>query len=219
LIPEESNRIFLRYQQRKSAIERDYYLTISARVDTEIKVKGSRFICIAAPAGGKEQAENFIEEIRKKHHNATHNSFAYRINDSLFRYSDDGEPAGTAGQPILSMIDKYNLQQIVVVVTRYFGGTKLGTGGLIRAYGEAAEQALRQAEILKKNNYQSLVLKYPFDLISKVQHVVQKYGGRISENANLAGMISSVEVFPSRREAFLAELNDATAGKAKIVKI
>jgi uncharacterized YigZ family protein len=184
-------------------------------VSADIKVKGSRFIGIVETAAQKEEAEHFIEEIRKIHHNATHNCFAYRIDTSLFRYSDDGEPSGTAGRPILNMIDKNQLKRLVLVVTRYFGGTKLGTGGLIRAYGEAAEKTLQQAKILKKNNYQKLSLEYPFDIINKVHNLVQKYEGQIREKADLDGMISQVKIFPTRREAFLMELQDLTSGKAK----
>jgi len=203
--------------ERNTHIEQDQYLTISHKESAEIKVKGSRFIGSAIPADRKEEAENFIEEIRRTHHNATHNCFAYRIDNSLFRYSDDGEPSGTAGRPILNMIDKFQLQCLAVVVTRYFGGTKLGTGGLIRAYSEAAEKTIQQAKILKKNNFLAINLEYPFEIINKVQHLVQKYDGRIRENANSDGMISRVQIFPSRQRAFLAELNDLTAGKVKII--
>jgi uncharacterized YigZ family protein len=180
-------------------------------------VKGSRFIGSAAPADLKEEAESFIEEIRRTHHNATHNCFAYRIDRSLFRYSDDGEPSGTAGRPILNMIDKYQLQRAVLVVTRYFGGTKLGTGGLIRAYSEAAEATIQQAKILKKNIYLELSLEYPFEIINKVQHLVQKFDGHISDDADVNGMISRVKIFSSRQEPFLKELKELTAGKVKII--
>jgi len=179
-------------------------------------VKGSRFIGNAAPADLKKEAESFIEEIRRIHHSATHNCFAYRIDRSLFRYSDDGEPSGTAGRPILNMIDKHKLHRLVLVVTRYFGGTKLGTGGLIRAYSEAAEATLQQAKILKKNYYLELSLRYPFEIINKVQHLVQKFDGHISDHADAKGMISRVKIFPSRREAFLTELKEQAAGKVKI---
>jgi uncharacterized YigZ family protein len=180
-------------------------------------VKGSRFIGSAVSVSRREQAESYIEKVRQKHHKATHNCFAYRIDESLFRYSDDGEPSGTAGPPILNMIDKNQLQCLVLVVTRYFGGTRLGAGGLIRAYSEAAENTIYQAKILKKNKYLEFSLKYPFEIINKVQHLIRKYEGDIRENANSDGMISRVQIFPSRREAFLAELKELTGGKAKVV--
>ncbi len=209
--------IFLRYKKEDTHIEQDQYLTISEKVSAEIKVKGSRFIGSAAAKDRKEEAESFIEEVRRTHHSATHNCFAYRIDALLFRYSDDGEPSGTAGRPILSMIDKYQLQHLVLVVTRYFGGSKLGSGGLIRAYSGAAERTIQQARILRKNNYFELSLEYPFEIINKVQHLVQKHDGRISENANLHGMISRVQIFPSRQETFLAELKELTSGKVKVI--
>ena len=124
----------------KENIEPDYYLTIQETSGAEIKIKGSRFIGIISPVADKVNAEKILIEIRKEFRNATHNCFAYRINSQEFRYSDDGEPSGTAGRPILSMIDKYQLQRVVLVVTRYFGGTKLGTGGLIRAYSQSADK-------------------------------------------------------------------------------
>jgi len=179
-------------------------------------VKGSRFIGYAESVGEKEEAERLIEKIRRTHHNAAHNCFAYRIDKAGFRYSDDGEPTGTAGLPILKMIDKYQLRHLVLIVTRYFGGTKLGTGGLIRSYSEAAERTIQQAKILRKNNYLELSLEYPFEIINKVQHLVQKYDGCIRENAHSQGMISRVKIFPSRRESFLMELKDVTSGKIKV---
>ncbi|MFZ0390871.1 MAG: YigZ family protein, partial [Calditrichia bacterium] len=146
-------------------------------------MKGSQFIGTAAPVAGKDAAESFLENIRKEFYNATHNCYAYRIDEQIFRFSDDGEPGGTAGRPILSMLDKYQLRGTLLVVTRFFGGTKLGTGGLIRAYSRCADEAIRQAGIKKKANYQELHLAYYFDMINKVQHLVQKYGGSIAEDA------------------------------------
>jgi uncharacterized YigZ family protein len=186
-------------------------------VNSESKVRGSRFIGFAAPVSNKEKADSFIAEIREKNHKATHNCFAYRISELQFRYSDDGEPSGTAGRPILSMIDKYRLQCLVLVVTRYFGGTKLGTGGLIRAYSEVAEQTIQRAKIVTENNYLEISLEYPFEIISKVQQLVQKYGGQIREDANNTGMVSRVQIYPSRQKAFLEELKELSGGKVRTI--
>ncbi|MEJ2633688.1 MAG: YigZ family protein [Calditrichia bacterium] len=184
----------------------------------ETKVKGSQFIGTLSPAENETDAEKFLESIRKEFHNATHNCFAYRVDESVFRYSDDGEPSGTAGRPILSMIDKYHLIKVVMVVTRYFGGTKLGTGGLIRAYSECAEEAVKGSRIRKKLIYEQLRISYPFEMINKVQHLVQKYEARIQDDASPEGMVSVIGIAPSRIEEFKTELISATAGKAEFLE-
>ncbi|UCF65280.1 MAG: YigZ family protein, partial [bacterium] len=190
--------------------------TILKATADEIKVKGSRFIATVASAPQKEAAENFIAEIRKIYHDATHNCFAYRVNSSVFRFSDDGEPSGTAGRPILNIIEKYQLHHVVLLVTRYFGGTKLGTGGLIRAYTRAAETVVQKAEIIIQYHFVEILVEYPFEFIQKVQHLVQKYKGHIFEGASDRAMISRIEMTPSRQGSFLAELNDVTRGQAKL---
>ena len=130
----------------------DSYKEVSARELAEIKIKGSRFIGEVVPASSIEDAEAALGQIRKREYNATHHCWAYRlgVKGDLFRYSDDGEPSGTAGQPILRHIDGLGITNILVVVTRYYGGTKLGTGGLIRAYGEAARLVLEKSVIEEK---------------------------------------------------------------------
>jgi uncharacterized YigZ family protein len=191
----------------------DYYLTIASPASAENKVKGSVFIGAIGPAENSEAAERFVEGIRKNHHDATHNCFAYRINQNNFRYSDDGEPSGTAGRPILTMIDKHQLTEVALVVTRYFGGTKLGTGGLIRAYGECADAAIKTARIVRRTIYSSVELAYPFEMINKVQHLVHKYKGIINENGTAEGMTANIQIAASRLEDFKKELTTQTAGK------
>lgn len=206
----------MKFKRKDITIEPDQYATILKATADEIKVKGSRFIATVAPAHQKEAAENFIAEIRKIYHDATHNCFAYRVNSSVFRFSDDGEPSGTAGRPILNIIDKYQLHHVVLLVTRYFGGTKLGTGGLIRAYTRAAETVVQKAEIIIQYHFVEIRVEYPFEFIQKVQHLVQKYKGHIFEGASDRAMISRIEMTPSRQGSFLAELNDVTRGQAKL---
>ncbi len=181
-----------------------------------MKEKGSEFIGHLSPAEDRESAEEYLNNIRTRFHDATHNCFAYRIDENLFRYSDDGEPSGTAGKPILSMIDKYNLKNVILVVTRYFGGTKLGTGGLIRAYSRCAEETIGKASIRRKYNFRILEAEYPFEMISQVHHVVNRYEGKISEDATPRGMISRIEVLPSRAIRFKEELITATSGQVEI---
>ncbi|MCH8275985.1 MAG: YigZ family protein, partial [Bacteroidetes bacterium] len=134
----------------------DTYLVLASEARAELKVKGSRFIAVAIPVKNQKQADDAIRQIRKRDYGATHHSTAYRLgsNADVFRFNDDGEPAGSAGKPILRQIERRELINTLVVVTRYFGGTKLGTAGLIRAYGDAASLALDQARIQKVINGQ-----------------------------------------------------------------
>lgn len=184
---------------------------------TRTKVKGSEFIGTIASVGSQTAAEDYVREIRKAFHDATHNCFAYRIDENTYRYSDDGEPPATAGRPILSKLEKHDLQKVVLVVTRYFGGTKLGTGGLMRAYGDCAEQTIGSVKKVKRYNYQSVHIAYSFALVSKVQHLVQKYGARIHQDASPEGMRAEIEVLPSRLTNFKNDLITLTAGKIKFL--
>ena len=117
--------------------------TILAQAEAEIVEKKSRFIATVRPVKTEEEAKAFIEEMKKKYWNATHNVFAYQIGErnELQRFSDDGEPQGTAGMPVLSVLKGEDIKDTAIVVTRYFGGTLLGTGGLVRAYGHSAKGA------------------------------------------------------------------------------
>ena len=125
------------------------YKTILAQAEAEIVEKKSRFIATVRPVKTEEEAKAFIEEMKKKYWNATHNVFAYQIGErnELQRFSDDGEPQGTAGMPVLSVLKGEDVKDTAIVVTRYFGGTLLGTGGLVRAYGHSAKEGLLAAGI------------------------------------------------------------------------
>lgn len=125
------------------------FQTIKESVVSEITEKKSKFICHAYHVESAQEAEEIIKNLRKRYHDARHNCFAYKIiKDNISRSSDDGEPSGTAGVPILNILNGRNLSNILVVVTRYFGGILLGTGGLVRAYSLATIEALESAEIL-----------------------------------------------------------------------
>lgn len=125
------------------------FKTIKESVEGEIVEKKSKFICHAYHVESVEEAEEILKELRKRYHDARHNCFAYKIiKDNISRSSDDGEPSGTAGIPILNVLNGKNLSNILVVVTRYFGGILLGTGGLVRAYSLATIETLKNADIL-----------------------------------------------------------------------
>lgn len=154
----------------------DSYQTIAAASTGEFKDRGSKFIAYAWPVRSEAEALEHLENLRKEHFKARHHCFAWRFepDGSRFRANDDGEPSGTAGRPILGQIDSFSLTYVVVVVVRYFGGTLLGTSGLINAYREAAAQALRNAvikECLVKDFY---LLDFDYALMPDVMNAVKK---------------------------------------------
>lgn len=148
------------------------YKTIYKSGESEIVVEKSRFICYCSNAETEEDAHDFISKIKKKNYDATHNVFAYIIGDrmNLQKYSDDKEPSGTAGIPVLEILKKESITNAVVVITRYFGGTKLGAGGLLRAYGRAAKSCLENSTITFKKLYTPLELTVDYSYVKKLQN-------------------------------------------------
>ncbi len=156
------------------------YLTVEELLSAaELKFKGSKFIAHVLHVSDTQMAEHSYLFLKKKHYDATHNCYAYRIDRHSFRYSDDGEPSGTAGKPILQMIEKRNLYQTLVVVTRYFGGTKLGTGGLIHAYGDAANAGLDAAKIKRVIKTKIVKIITSYQNISQFENLINKFQGKI----------------------------------------
>ncbi len=154
----------------------DHYLTLSAPATGEFKDRGSKFIAYAWPVSSEEAALAHVEALRKEHFKARHHCFAWRLgpDGARFRANDDGEPGGTAGRPILGQIDSFGLTEVVIVVVRYFGGTLLGTSGLINAYREAAAEALRSAAIVEKIVKDRILLDFDYALMPDVMNAVKK---------------------------------------------
>ena len=150
------------------------YRTILEYGEVEHIIEKSRFIGYAKPIQREEEALAFIEMIRTKHKNATHNVPVYILgeNNEIQRYSEDGEPAGTAGTPILDMLKKEEIKNTVIVVTRYFGSIKLGTGGLVRAYTATAKLALQEAKVIDKVMYHVIRIRIDYTLLGKVQNLL-----------------------------------------------
>ena len=160
----------------------DAYFTVSSQpLSSEIKVNDSKFIAHVFHVLTRQQAESVYSNIKRKYHDATHNCFAYRISENEFRYSDDGEPAGTAGLPIYKLLEQKELSQTIIIVTRYFGGTKLGTGGLIRAYTNAAKDVLNKTKIETKIRYVTVTVETFYDNMSLLLDLVNKYSGIIGK--------------------------------------
>ena len=156
--------------------DQDIYKTIAAPVEGFIKDRGSKFYAFAYPVINQEQMDEAFAVLRKLHSKAGHHCYAYRLgtDGNNFRANDDGEPSGTAGKPILGQIDKYKLCDILIVVVRYFGGTLLGTGGLIQAYRQAAEDALLKADIVEKIITKKFRLDFDYSLMAPLMNGLKK---------------------------------------------
>lgn len=151
------------------------YLSIKEFKRDKLLVKGSKFIATAAPVNSEEEAEIWIKKIKKEFHDATHNPYAYVLkNGEVQKSTDDREPSGTAGRQILSAILSQNLKDVLVVVTRYFGGVKLGTGGLSKAYHESALKALQGCVVIKKELREKLILLFPKRYFDRVQMTLNR---------------------------------------------
>jgi uncharacterized YigZ family protein len=151
------------------------YFTVRGFGSHEIEIEKSRFICYINEAKSEQDAQQFILEIKKKHSDANHNCSAYLIGekDEIQKASDDGEPSGTAGVPMLEVLKKRGLKDTVVVVTRYFGGKKLGAGGLIRAYGQSVSESLNEVGIVERTLVKVISIKVSYKLLGKVEHALR----------------------------------------------
>ncbi|WP_099222598.1 YigZ family protein [Listeria costaricensis] len=150
------------------------YLTIKNEGQHEIEIEKSRFICTIARAETEQAAQSFISSIKKKYRDATHNCSAYIIgeNDQHQKANDDGEPSGTAGIPMLEVLKKKNLKNTVVIVTRYFGGTKLGAGGLVRAYGKAVSETCKAIGIVERTLATIISVPVPYNQLDKLENLL-----------------------------------------------
>ena len=149
------------------------YKTVQNHAETLLIEKKSKFFSNVCPVESEEEALEFLATIKKKYSDATHNVYAYIIDENnIFRYSDDGEPGGTAGMPVLDTIRKEGLVDVIVVVTRYFGGTLLGTGGLVHAYGASAKQGLVEAGIVTRTLCNIVEVKCDYTLVGKIQYKI-----------------------------------------------
>lgn len=154
----------------------DSYMTLKGPSEGLYKEKGSRFIAHAFPAENEEMAKEILESLRKRYHDARHHCFAYRLgpDGSLFRYGDDGEPSGTAGKPIYGQLLSFGLTKAMVVVIRYFGGIKLGTGGLIRAYKAAARDALEHAEFMAVKDTRQFIVEFSYEKMHDINRILRE---------------------------------------------
>ncbi|OON92462.1 MAG: hypothetical protein ATN34_02325 [Epulopiscium sp. Nele67-Bin002] len=193
-------------------------ITIKEHCTAEIIEKKSRFIAYLFYIESPEQAENFLAQIRKQHYNASHNCYAYQIGqrDEIQRFSDDGEPQGTAGKPILEVLKGIPLSNTLIIITRYFGGTLLGTGGLVRAYGRAAKEGVRQAILIKKVLVQVYQLECEYTLFGKVEYLLKSehYNIRHVDYTNMVSV--TVEVLVEETDKFKKWIIDKTNAEVSL---
>jgi uncharacterized YigZ family protein len=199
----------------------DEYGSVHDGPEIEHRVKGSRFLGRALHLSREEELPERLEPIRRTHHAARHHCWAARVGPpggAIDRADDDGEPTGTGGQPILRQIDGRELHDVVVVVTRYFGGTKLGTGGLARAYGEAAAQALDACPSRVIHVDRELIVDLAFDDLGPLETVLARAGDGIRrvERRYEPQPRMTLYVRPSREREIAAAIVEATAGRARV---
>jgi len=200
-----------------SLIINDAFKTIRKNASAEIKIKKSIFIAQAFPVNSTDEVREKILNVKKEYFDARHHPFAYRIgyDRNRFRFNDDGEPSGSAGKPILEAMDRFLLTNILIIVTRYFGGIKLGTGGLRRAYYDSALLSLNENNIEERFIYEEIKLEFKFDYINYVMNFIEKHKIKILENNSEEFVKYICDVRLSMVEKLKEELLIITNGSIK----
>lgn len=195
------------------------YLVPTGFGEDEFTEKKSRFIGRTWPVESEEEALTRIQEMKKKHYDATHNCWAYILRDGAVRFSDDGEPGGTAGMPILQVLQREGLYNVVCVVTRYFGGILLGAGGLMRAYTKGAKIAVDAAGKSMKRVWTALYLPCPYPYYERMKLEIEKFDGIIRQT-DFGTEVELELLFPEvKTQAFLDRLTDMTAGTVEAMEL
>lgn len=194
------------------------YYTVKPNGSDELIIQKSRFIGYVRRVETEEEANEFIQEIKKKHHDATHNCSAYIIgeHDQIQKANDDGEPSGTAGVPILEVLKKQKLKNTAVVVTRYFGGIKLGAGGLIRAYSSTTSKAIETTGIVKRQLMQGFLITIDYGLLGKMENELRNSPYLVEDTTYLEHVELHVYVENGQEDVFKEWIDDLTNGQAKI---
>lgn len=196
------------------------YKTVREYGSKEIVIKKSRFIGYAKPVTIEEEAIQFIEEIKKQHWNATHNCSAYMLGerDEIQKASDDGEPSGTAGKPILEVMKNQGLKDTVIVVTRYFGGIMLGAGGLIRAYTDGAVAAIEGAGPIMKVLHTQVFVEVDYTWLGKLENELRNRQTRMGETEFTDKVTLTCLPIAAESERFIAWITDLTQGQAVVME-
>lgn len=194
----------------------DSYINLIKGGEGEIIEKKSRFIGQIKPVTTEEEAYAFVESIKKKHYDARHNCFAFSIGTEmpLLRFSDDGEPQGTAGKPILEVINGSGIHNICIVVTRYFGGTLLGTGGLVRAYTDASKAALLNCETKLMQRLLPVDIKTNYTDMGKIQYILNTNSVNILDTEFTDEVVFKTEIPVTISDRIISEITEATGARA-----
>ena len=194
------------------------YVNLIEGGEGEIIEKKSRFIGQVAPVKTEEEAYAFIEKIKKKHYDARHNCFAFSIGEDmpLLRFSDDGEPQGPAGKPMLEVINNSGIHNICIVVTRYFGGTLLGTGGLVRAYTEAAKAGIENSRTRVVQRMFPVNITTSYTDMGKLQYIFNTNEINIADTRFTDEVVFSIELPFTMKDRIIAEITEATSSRAAI---
>ncbi|WP_431040729.1 YigZ family protein [Streptomyces sp. P1-3] len=194
------------------------YRTVAREGVHEVEISKSRFICALAPAATEREAQDFVQRVRAEHPTASHNCFAYVIgaDGGVQKASDDGEPGGTAGVPMLQMLVRREMRYVVAVVTRYFGGVKLGAGGLIRAYGGAVGEALDALGTVTRQRFRLATVTVDHQRAGKVENDLRATGRAVRDVRYAEAVTIEIGLPETDVEAFGAWLADATAGTATL---
>lgn len=195
------------------------YLVPTGYGEDEFTEKKSRFIGRVWPVETEEEALERIRQMKKQHADATHNCWAYILKDGAMRFSDDGEPGGTAGNPMMQVLQRENLYNVVCVVTRYFGGILLGAGGLVRAYTKGAKIAVDAAGKSMKRVWAVLYLPCPYSYYERVKIEVAAFGGIIRDTRFGAEVELEILLAQGQTEAFLERLTDMSAATVEAMEI
>ncbi|MFK2826352.1 YigZ family protein [Bacillus sp. B190/17] len=195
-----------------------HYYTVKGYGEEEITIQKSRFIAYVNRVETEEEAQQFIHDIKKKNWNATHNCSAYMIGEKnhIQKANDDGEPSGTAGLPILEVLKKRDLKDTVIVVTRYFGGIKLGTGGLIRAYGKSASEGINAAQVVERRLMQIMETVIDYTWLGKVENELRSSVYELKDIHYLENVMVETFVEENQKDAFAAWMTELTNGQAVI---
>lgn len=194
------------------------YITVKGEATGTIYEKKSEFIGYIAHVKTEAEAQEYLAKIRKKHYDARHHCYAYIIKDQgIVRQSDDGEPSKTAGMPILEVLRHSGVEDAIIVVTRYFGGTLLGTGGLVRAYTEGAKAALNAAEILTYKQCVDLSITVDYSLYDKIATICQNKNGKIIDTQFTDNVSMTIRMLSGTQQALIDELVVLTKGKEPTV--
>jgi uncharacterized YigZ family protein len=199
--------------------EKEFYYTPAQKKRTRFTVQGSRFIATLYPASSEQKAELYINAVSREFPDATHHAYAYRIGNGsslVERCSDAREPAGTAGLPMLQLLQGKDISDAVVIATRYFGGTKLGIGGLTRAYRDCARISTEQAELIQREPLCSCKLELSYRDYGTVNRLIESVGGRIDE-VNYLESVTVTATMPLRlKKSFSEDFETACRGNGKI---